>query len=212
VEIFTPEQERAFLETCDDWQFPLFLTLMLTGLRPGELTHLLLPDDLDLDNGILRVRNKPKLGWQVKTRNERDIPLVPVLVDVLRRDLRTRILGPLFRRRQFRKGRSALLTGKTASELEVELADRVLKAEEVRGRALSRSEQAREAKKLWRDMGAIKTECVRIEFMRLTRAIQLSLATAPKALRQNGLASVSRNSVHWPEIRRVKNVIVKATA
>ena len=53
--------------------------LLLTGLRPGELVHLLLPDDLDLETGWLRVRNKPQLGWQVKTRNERDIPLVPVL-------------------------------------------------------------------------------------------------------------------------------------
>ncbi|MCA1693962.1 MAG: hypothetical protein LC749_04080, partial [Actinobacteria bacterium] len=78
ITLFSHEQERAFLGACDDWQFPLFLTLMLTGLRPGELCHLLLPDDLVLDAGLLRVRNKPKLGWQVKTRNERDIPLVPV--------------------------------------------------------------------------------------------------------------------------------------
>jgi hypothetical protein len=33
------------------------------------LVHLLLPDDLDLDAGCLHVRNKPELGWQVKTRN-----------------------------------------------------------------------------------------------------------------------------------------------
>ena len=46
VVIFTADQERVFLQACDAWQFPLFLTLMLTGLRPGELTHLLLPDDL----------------------------------------------------------------------------------------------------------------------------------------------------------------------
>ena len=61
IELFTREQEQAFLEACDAWQFPLFLTLMLTGLRPGELTHLLLPDDLDLAAGVLRVRNKPQL-------------------------------------------------------------------------------------------------------------------------------------------------------
>ena len=84
ITVFTPEQEDRFLKACDDWQLPLFLTLLLTGLRSGELTHLLLPDDLDLDGGWLHIRNKPKLGWQVKTRNERDIPLVPVLVDVLR--------------------------------------------------------------------------------------------------------------------------------
>src|SRR5207244_2750029 len=62
IVLLTVEQERQFLEACDGWQFPIFLTLMLTGLRPGELTHLLLPDDLDLDAAILRVRNKAKLG------------------------------------------------------------------------------------------------------------------------------------------------------
>ncbi|SFI23293.1 hypothetical protein [Planctomicrobium piriforme] len=41
------------MEACDHRQFPVFLTLMLTGLRPGELTHLLLPDDLDLANRLL---------------------------------------------------------------------------------------------------------------------------------------------------------------
>ena len=75
---------RPSSAACDDWQFPLFLTLLLTGLRPGELCHLLLPDDLDLEAGVLRVRNKPRLGWQVKTRNQRDVPLVPALADVLR--------------------------------------------------------------------------------------------------------------------------------
>jgi integrase len=101
--LFAPEQERQFLEACDDWQFPLFLTLMLTGLRPGELTHLL-ADDLDLKAGLLRVRNKPALCWQVKTRNERDIPLLPVLSEVLRNHLGGRRAGPVFRRRRFRVG------------------------------------------------------------------------------------------------------------
>src|SRR5690606_9939235 len=70
--LFGAEQERSFLEACDDWQFPFFLTLMLTGMRPGELVHLLLPDDVDGNNGLLFVRNKPELGWQVKTRQERE--------------------------------------------------------------------------------------------------------------------------------------------
>jgi integrase len=47
--VFTSDQERTFLKACDAWQFPLFLTLLVTGLRSGELAHLLLPDDLDLD-------------------------------------------------------------------------------------------------------------------------------------------------------------------
>ena len=36
ITVFTPEQEEKFLEACDGWQLPLFLTLSLTGLRSGE--------------------------------------------------------------------------------------------------------------------------------------------------------------------------------
>ncbi|QVL32737.1 site-specific integrase [Telmatocola sphagniphila] len=53
IELFKPQEERAFLQKCDHWQFPIFLTLMLTGMRPGEMCHLLVPEDIDLDNPIL---------------------------------------------------------------------------------------------------------------------------------------------------------------
>jgi integrase len=97
IELFTPGQESAFLGACDDWQFPVFLTLLLTGLRPGELCHLLFPDDLDRNAGVIHVRNKPRLGWQVKTRTRRDIPLVTALTDVLRVHLAGRTCGSVFR-------------------------------------------------------------------------------------------------------------------
>jgi integrase len=124
VQVFTPAQERAFLEACDDWQFPLFLTCMLTGLRSGELCHLLLPEDLDLRAAVLRVRNKPRLGWQVKTRNERAVPLVPALVKVLRVHLAGRGCGPVFVRRSFASRSS--LGDLTLSALEQEVEQRVL--------------------------------------------------------------------------------------
>jgi hypothetical protein len=41
------DQERVVLEARDDLQVLLFLTLILTGLRLGDLCHLLLPADLD---------------------------------------------------------------------------------------------------------------------------------------------------------------------
>ena len=65
VVAFTAEQERQFLEACDDWQFPIFLTLLALACarRTGAS---LVPDDLDLESGWLRIRNKPALGWQVK--------------------------------------------------------------------------------------------------------------------------------------------------
>ncbi|KKK59604.1 hypothetical protein LCGC14_3032730, partial [marine sediment metagenome] len=117
----TDQQERALLEACDDWQFPIFATLFLTGLRPGELTHLLLPDDMDLDEGWLWVRNKPDLGWQVKTRNERSIPLVAELVEVLRIVRGRRGSGTLFSRRRFWQGDHPPLAGCGRSELQAEL-------------------------------------------------------------------------------------------
>jgi integrase len=183
IELFTAEQERAFLESCDDWQFPLFLTLMLTGLRPGELTHLLLPDDLDLTAGLLQVRNKPKLGWQVKTRNERDIPLVPVLADVLRAHLGGRAHGPVFLRRHRVQWPGQALETASPAGLEKELGRRVAEHEAAIGRALTRAERGKVARGLWRDLGALKGERVRVEFMRLTRGIGLPGCTAPKVLR-----------------------------
>ncbi|MBA3484203.1 MAG: hypothetical protein H0T51_20560, partial [Pirellulales bacterium] len=113
IVVFDRDVERRFFEACDDWQLPVFLTLLFTGLRPGELVHLLLPDDLDLERGWLRVRNKPKLGWQVKTRNERDIPLAPVLVRVLDKIIGARRSGPVFQQRQYANGRVPPLAGLT---------------------------------------------------------------------------------------------------
>jgi len=182
IVLFTPEQESAFLDACDDWQLPIFLTLMLTGLRPGELVHLLWPEDLDLDAGILHVRNKPKLGWQVKTRSERDIPMIPVLAEVLRRHLSSRNSGPVFRRRRFADKRPPL-AGMAAQRLERELAILVSRGEQRMGRPLERSKRLALARSLWRDAGAIKEERVRLEFMRLTRSIGLHEVTAPKLLR-----------------------------
>src|SRR5262249_39764752 len=183
ITLFTAEQEGAFLEACDDWQFPLFLTLVLTGLRPGEVAHLLLPDDLDLDVRLLRVRNKPGLGWQVKTRNERDIPLVPVLIEVLRRHLAGRRAGPVFLRRGWRERPPATLASAGPAVLERELSRRVSVREAETGQPLTRTERGCLARRLWRELGAVKGDRIRSEFMRLTRAIGLSGCTAPKMLR-----------------------------
>lgn len=180
--IFDADQERKSFEACDDWQFARFLTLALAGLRPGELTHLLLADDLDLDTGILRVRNKPALGWQVKTRNEREIPLVEPLVNVLRIMLGSRRLGPVFYRRRFSE-QPPPLHGLNAAGLEREVIRRAAQNEASRGRPLERKESLAIARGVWRDAGAIKEDRIRTEFMRLTRTIGLAHLTAPKLFR-----------------------------
>jgi integrase len=193
VILFSAEQEQAFLQACDDWQLPLFLTLILTGLRPGELCHLPLPEDLDLDANLLRVRNKPRLGWQVKTRNERDIPLVPVLAEVLRRHVRGRRSGPVFRGRRWvdRVG----IGGHGRAELEQELAVRRAAWEVKEGEPLSRERRGRLARRLWRELGALREDRVRLEFIRLTGAIGLSGCTASKLLRHQFATALQEGRV-----------------
>ena len=193
IRLLTAEQERVFLEACDDWQFPVFLTLMLTGLRPGELTHLLLPDDLDLQEGLLRVRNKPKLGWQTKTRNDRDIPLMPALRDVLRWYLGDRQHGPVFRRRRV----SARWDAATPV---VDFTGYVANLEQEGGQTMSRAQRLRAARRFWRELGAVRTDWIRTEFARLTTAIGLADCTAPKVLR-HGFATALQQGRVDPLIR-----------
>jgi integrase len=179
----TAEQERLFFEACDDWQLPLFATLALTGLRPGELVHVLWPDDLDLEEGWLHVRNKPRLGWQVKTRNERRVPLVRELIEVFRIAASGRASGPLFCRRRFDRGDAPRLAGRNALELQMELQlMAVCNAGDHDGKQTSAMRQ-RFARRLWIDMGVIKEERLRVEFMRVTRKMGLPDLTAPKLLR-----------------------------
>jgi integrase len=181
IELLTPDQERDLLEACDTWQFPVLLTLLMTGLRPGELCHLLLPDDLDLQAGVLRVRNKPRLGWQVKTRNERDIPLVPELAAVLRLHLAGRSSGPVFSRRRWSDGGPGFDTPSPAA-LEREHARR-LASENAASGSPDRVARLRLARHFWRDIGAVDENRIRIEFMRVARAAGLAGQTAPKVLR-----------------------------
>jgi len=198
--IFTPDQERSFLQVCDDWQLPLFLTLLFTGLRPGEVTHLLLPNDLDLDSGWLYIRNKPNLGWQIKTRNERDIPLVSSLAEVLRLAIGNRTTGPVFRQRQCENGNTPLLAGQTSARLEQELLCRVHRLEADGDGSLTRADRLREAGTIWRDVGAIKPGTVRNEFMRITAKIELPHVKAPKTLRHT-FATILQDANVDPLIR-----------
>lgn len=182
IKLFTLDQERAFLDACDEWQYPLFLTLMLTGLRPGELSHLLLPDDLDLNSGWLRVRNKAKLGWKVKTRNERDIPLLAPLVEVLRKHVGGRDFGPVFQRRR------CLSSVSPAHRNDVRGLESILDRQ-FRERQLGQSDplnnkqKLRIAQRFWLALGAVPEDRIRLEFMRLTNKIGIPDSTAPKVLR-----------------------------
>jgi integrase len=180
ITLLTPDQETAFFNACNDWELPIFLTLALTGLRPGELTHLLLPDDLDLTTGYLFVRNKPHLGWQVKTRNERSVPLIPELVAVLQEVIGARKTGPVFLRAKFWNGAHPPLSGLPYAELVATIERRAL----ADGMALDmRDARQKICRRVWTDLGGIRETCLRDVFMGLTRVGSLPGLTAPKMWR-----------------------------
>ena len=93
--VFDAESELRFFQKADDSKFPIHLILAKTGLRTGELIHLLL-EEVDLKNGWLHVRNKHELHWKVKTRRERSVPLIKERVAVMRRVIGNRTSGPVF--------------------------------------------------------------------------------------------------------------------
>jgi integrase len=198
IMLLDADQEVRFLQACDEWQLPVFATLMFTGMRPGELTHLLV-EDLDLESGWLVVRNKPDLGWRVKTRNERRIPLLPELRELLAQRMEGRRTGPVFLRRRCTPAAGAACGGggsggkvpPLALLTRDALAERLRRSPEPTAASITpasvvaspRRQQRRTAAQLWSSMGAVPETLLRNEFMRLTRNVNVPEMTAPKTLR-----------------------------
>ena len=62
----------------------------------------MLIEELDLEQSWLRVTNKIDLAWQIKTGQKLLVPLLPAVVNVLRKVIGKRRTGPLFLRLQFK--------------------------------------------------------------------------------------------------------------
>jgi integrase len=181
--VFDAEQELAFLTAARPWSFGVQFALAKTGLRPGELVHLLI-EDIDLTGGWLLVRGKPELGWTTKTATDRRVPLLPELVAVLRTLINGRREGVLFLRERFAIQQSPppQLSGGRA-ELAAAARRRLLAARERAGRTLTRREEARVYEQVWQDAGAIPVDRVRTSFIRAARAAGIAGATCPKSWR-----------------------------
>jgi integrase len=198
----TPDQELAFFRACDEWQFPLFLVLAFTGLRVGELTHLLIDSDVDLAANVIRVTNKPCLGWQIKTRNLRQVPLLPEIARTIREVIGERTSGPVFLRRRFHgDGVQPALSGYSVRDLERELSSRADAAEGTAEGPTTRADTARLTRDVWRDAGAVKETTIRLEFMAVTARIGLNHLTSPKDLRHLFATSLQAAGVD-PMVRR----------
>jgi integrase len=195
--VFDERTELAFLAACDQWAFAVFYLLARTGMRPGELVHLLV-EDIDLSQGLMNIRNKPDLGWQVKTRNVRTIPLPDQPLQVLHKIIGQRTAGVLIQRRNLR---TSPITCLDRRQLAVELERRVAALGTELDRPLTRLDKARLARRLWRDAGALDNNAIREEFIRVTTRIGLPHVTTPKSWRHTFATLMQEASVD-PLIRQ----------
>lgn len=193
--VFDAESELAFFESANNWEFPLHFVLAKTGMRVGELCHLLV-EDLDLDKGWLQIRNKNALGWRVKTGAERRIPLIPAVIEVLQRVIASRNAGPVFLRERFSQGATPPLIGDRAMLEQI-----AHERERASSQPVSRRESLRIARTVWRDAGAIQSNIIRTSFVRIMRAIKLN-ATCPKSWRHT-FATLMQDANVDPLIRQL---------
>jgi len=174
--VFDADTELKFLKACLAWAFPIHFTLAKTGVRIGELVHLLI-EDLDLTGGWLHVRNKVELGWRIKTGEERMIPLLPEVVAVIRAVVGKRTCGPVFLREKFSRFKPVVVGDRR--EMERVFRDRRTAS----NRAITRTEEATLAKKLWWDAGVVKADQIRLSFVRVMAATGHPESTCPKSWR-----------------------------
>ena len=200
VFVFDADSELAFLQAADEWSFPLHFTLAKTGIRPGEAIHLLI-EDLDLEQGWMFIRNKPELGWHIKTGRERTVPLIEELVDVLRRVVAGRRCGPVFLRERF-SAVGCPLAQASRRGLAAAVESRIANEEGAAMETLPRSRRAAIARTVWRDAGATKADRIRQSFIRIAATAGLTDATCPKSWRHT-FATLLQDANVDPLIRQI---------
>jgi integrase len=196
--VFDAATELTFFQAASDWAFPIHFTLAKTGLRVGELTHLLI-EEVDLGSSWLHVRNKTELGWRIKTGNERVVPLLTEVVAVLRAVIGERQAGPVFLRERL-VGHLPRLVG-NREELARVCAERQQEARGS-GQPLSRGEAQKIARGIWWQAGAVKADAVRKAFIGIMEEIGHPQATCPKSWRHS-FATLLQDANVDPLIRQI---------
>ena len=201
IRVFSQKLEADFLAECPAWEFRVFFALSFTGMRPGELRHMLV-GDVDVESRVAFIRNHPELSWHTKTRAERRIFLFDELLDVFRHAIGGRASGPVFLARQFADGAAhPPLTGMDTHALAAEYRRRVDEAAAASPTESRRRIEARVATELWRDMGAIKANDVRKRFIRVAKRIGHPEMTSPYIFR-HGMATAMQEADVDPFVRK----------
>ena len=179
--LLTPQQLVDFFAACDEWQFGIFLTLALYGLRVGELTHLAI-SDVDLEENLFRIQSKPLMFWHAKTRHERILPILPEVRPLFLHRIASRKEGFLFLNRAFFEGRREPPKAfSTAGGFRSHLGRL---AEEAKATGVEGEEGLRrELLVFLREMGQIPQKRIRQELMKVTKGIGCGEVTRAHSLR-----------------------------
>ena len=74
-EVYSAEELKTFFDSIkDDHIYLIFELLLKTGLRDQEAVYLTW-NEIDFVSGTLKVRSKPEYKFQIKDKEERDIPI-----------------------------------------------------------------------------------------------------------------------------------------
>jgi site-specific recombinase XerD len=77
----TSEELKKFFEACKEDDRRLFMSIVLTGMRKGEVEHLCW-SDVNFELGVVFIQEKADMNWKPKS-DERIIPLSPMLRGLL---------------------------------------------------------------------------------------------------------------------------------
>jgi integrase len=114
--------------------------------------------------------------------------------------LRGQVTGPVFRQRRCGEGFVPLLSGQSIAQLQRETVRRCEDIDAKSPQEITRHQSQALMRTVWRDIGATREDWVRIEFMRITKAIDLPHITAPKTFRHT-FATILQDANVDPLIR-----------
>jgi integrase len=91
VKFYSQDKLSSLLAACkdengdgDEREHLLILFLLVTGFRRDEVRHAEF-SDVDWVGKVIRVQDKPRLGWHTKTWEQREVPVTDSLIEALRK-------------------------------------------------------------------------------------------------------------------------------
>jgi integrase len=77
----TSEDLKRFFAACDERNRRLYMAILLSGMRKGEVVHLTW-NDISFELGVIFIQEKPEYDWRPKS-DERLVPISPMLNSIL---------------------------------------------------------------------------------------------------------------------------------